>query len=265
MSSSIPSGKEEADRELDLDRHSGPGQTLNLGSTQEQGQGLNIDSTQEPGQALSVDSIQEPGQGLNLGEATPPRQAATVILLRGGRGTLEILLVKRTEKAKFMGGVWVFPGGAVDPGDPSSPGVGCIDAHRAAAARELAEEAGITLADPAALVEFSRWITPEEVSIRFDTRFFLGELPDGQEPVVDGEECVDQGWFTPHGALDAHGRGEILLVFPTIKHLEQLGVFSSVAELLEYARGREVLPVQPKVWFDGEVARVVLPGEAGYE
>ena len=240
MSSSTPSGEEQAGQELKLDRHSGPGQALRLGPAQ------------------------EPGQGLNLGEATPPRQAATVILLRGGEDTLEVLLVKRTEQAKFMGGVWVFPGGAVDAGDPSSPGAGGIDAHRAAAARELAEEAGIALADPATLVEFSRWITPEEVSIRFDTRFFLGELPDGQEPVVDGQECVDQGWFTPRGALDAYGRDEILLVFPTIKHLEQLGVFSSVAELLEYARGREVLPVQPKVWFDGEVARVALPGEPGY-
>ncbi len=112
-------------------------------------------------------------------------------------------------------------------------------------------------------MEFSRWITPEEVSIRFDTRFFLAELPDGQEPHVDGEECVDQGWFTPQGALDAHAREEILLVFPTIKHLEQLGVFSSVTELLEYARGREVLPVQPKVWFDGEVARVAAARRAG--
>jgi 8-oxo-dGTP pyrophosphatase MutT (NUDIX family) len=240
MSSLTPSGEEEAGQELELDRHSGPGQALNLGPAQ------------------------EPGQGLNLGEATPPRQAATVILLRGGGETLEVLLVKRTEQAKFMGGVWVFPGGAVDAGDPSVPGPGGIDAHRAAAARELAEEAGITLADPAALVEFSRWITPAEVSIRFDTRFFLGELPDGQEPVVDGQECIDQGWFTPQGALDAYGREEILLVFPTIKHLEQLRVFSSVAELLEYARGREVLAVQPKVWFDGEVARVALPGEPGY-
>lgn len=204
----------------------------------------------------------EPGQGLNLGAASAPRQAATVILLRGGATTLELLLVKRTEQAKFMGGVWVFPGGAVDEGDPRSQGE---SAHRAAAARELSEEAGITLPDPNALVEFSRWITPEEVSIRFDTRFFLAELPDGQEPHIDGEECVEQGWFTPQGALGAHERGEILLVFPTIKHLEQLGAFASVFELLEYARGRQVLPVQPKVWFDGEVARVLLPGEPGYE
>ncbi len=203
-------------------------------------------------------SIGEPGQELNLGEATPPRQAATVILLRGGEQTLEVLLVKRTEKARFMGGVWVFPGGAVDDDDGDR-------AHRAAAVRELSEEAAIEIADPETLVEFSRWITPAEVAIRFDTRFFLAELPEGQEPRIDGEECVDEGWFTPQGALDAYERKEIELVFPTIKHLEQLDAFASVTELLSYATGREVLPVQPKVWFDGEVARVLLPGEPGYD
>ena len=206
----------------------------------------------------------EPGQGVNLGEPTAPRQAATVILLRGGDDTLEVLLVKRTEQARFMGGVWVFPGGAVDDDDPPSRGAGGISPHRAAAVRELSEEAGVLLGEPEALVEFSRWITPAEVTVRFDTRFFLAKLPEGQEPKVDGEECVDEGWFTPQGALDAYGRKEIELVFPTIKHLEQLGAFSSVAELLSYASGREVLPVQPKVWFDGEVARVLLPGEPGY-
>jgi 8-oxo-dGTP pyrophosphatase MutT (NUDIX family) len=218
----------------------------------------------EPGEELKLGQA-EPGQGLNPGEPTPPRQAATVILLRGGEDALEVLLVKRTEKARFMGGVWVFPGGAVDDEDPLLRGAGGEGPHRAAAARELSEEAGIVLAEPGALVEFSRWITPEEVTIRFDTRFFLAELPTGQEARVDGEECVDQGWFTPRGALDAFAREEIALVFPTIKHLEQLEVFGSVAELLGYASDREVLPVQPKVWFDGEVARVVLPGEPGYE
>ena len=56
-----------------------------------------------------------PGEELNdSGEETVPRQAATVILLRGGADALELLLVKRTPHARFMGGVWVFPGGAVD-------------------------------------------------------------------------------------------------------------------------------------------------------
>jgi 8-oxo-dGTP pyrophosphatase MutT (NUDIX family) len=253
MSNQTPSDRGEPDQELSLRGHSKLGEELDL------------DHHSGPGQKLNLGEHTEPGQGLNLGEATAPRQAATVIVLRGGAQTLEVLLVKRTEKARFMGGVWVFPGGAVDESDPSSQEGSGIDAHRAAAARELSEEAGIALADPGALIEFSRWITPAEVAIRFDTRFFLAELPEGQEPHVDGEECVDQGWFTPKGALDAHAREEILLVFPTIKHLEQLGAFSSVIELLEYARGRDVLPLQPKVWFDGEVARVLLPGEPGYE
>jgi 8-oxo-dGTP pyrophosphatase MutT (NUDIX family) len=206
-----------------------------------------------------------PGETYNPGAPTPPRQAASVILLRDGAeaqrdsGALEVLLVKRTPEARFMGGVWVFPGGAVD----AQEGEGDA-AHRVAAVRELSEEAAITLDTPEELVKFSRWITPAEVKIRFDTHFFLALLPDGQEPRVDGEECVDLGWFTPAGALDAHREGKILLVFPTIKHLEQLGAFASVESLMSYARGRDVQPVQPRVLVEGEIARIVLPGEPGY-
>jgi hypothetical protein len=75
---------------------------------------------------------------------------------------------------------------------------------------------------------------------------------------------VDLGWFTPQGALDAHERDEILLVFPTIKHLEQLSEFRTVAELLDHARGKDVVPVEPRVVMEGEVARILLPGEEGY-
>jgi 8-oxo-dGTP pyrophosphatase MutT (NUDIX family) len=201
-----------------------------------------------------------PGEELNRGEETVPRQAASVILLRGGAETLELLLVKRTPKARFMGGVWVFPGGAVDAHEGEGDA-----AHRVAAVRELEEEAGVTLPDPGSLVKFSRWITPAEVVIRFDTHFFLATMPEGQEPSIDGDEIVDQGWFTPQGALEAHARQEILLVFPTIKHLEQLSAFETAEALLGHARGRAVLPVQPKVIVSGEIARVVLPGEPGYD
>jgi 8-oxo-dGTP pyrophosphatase MutT (NUDIX family) len=213
----------------------------------------------EPGQELDLDRHSGPGQRLNPGKVTPPRQAATVILLRGGAQTLEVLLVKRTPEARFMGGVWVFPGGAVDTNEGEGDG-----AHRAAAIRELREEAAIALDDPGALVKFSRWITPAQVRTRFDTHFFLAPLPDGQQPRVDGEECVDLGWFTPAAALAAHRDGKIVLVFPTIKHLEQLAAFPSTEELLAYAAGREVLPIQPRVVVEGEVARVLLPGEPGY-
>jgi 8-oxo-dGTP pyrophosphatase MutT (NUDIX family) len=201
-----------------------------------------------------------PGEELNPGPPARPRQAASVILLRGGEVALEVLLVKRTPEARFMGGVWVFPGGAVDAQEGDGDG-----AHRQAAVRELHEEASIELAGPDGLVKFSRWITPAVVKIRFDTHFFLATLPGGQEPEIDGEECVDLGWFSPQAALDAYEREDILLVFPTIKHLEQLREFATVSELLAYARGKDVLPVEPRVVMEGEVARILLPGEEGYE
>jgi 8-oxo-dGTP pyrophosphatase MutT (NUDIX family) len=195
----------------------------------------------------------------NPGPPTVPRQAATVILLRGGGEGLELLLVQRNPSARFMGGVWVFPGGAVEQAEGEGD-----RAHRAAAVRELREEAGVALPSAEALVPFSRWITPAAVRTRFDTHFFLASLPPGQEPRVDGEECVALGWFTPAGALEAHHAGEIVLVFPTIKHLEQLAPFATAAQLFDYARGRTVQAVQPRVVLDGEVARVLLPDEPGY-
>jgi 8-oxo-dGTP pyrophosphatase MutT (NUDIX family) len=202
-----------------------------------------------------------PGEELNLtGEVAVPREASTVIVLRGGDATLEVLLVRRTSRARFMGGVWVFPGGAVDAGDGEGDA-----AQRAAALRELREEAGIVIDDPGELVRFSRWITPAEVVVRFDTHFFLASMPAGQDPRIDGEEIVAFDWFAPAAALSAHEQGTIQLVFPTIKHLEQLARFATADALLEYARGRVVGPVQPRVIDDGEHARIVLPGEPGYD
>ncbi len=205
------------------------------------------------------DQRQGPGEEYNPGPPTTPRQAATVVLLRGGDEGLELLLVRRNPSARFMGGVWVFPGGAVEHAEGDDD-----RAHRAAAVRELREEAGVELPSAEALVKFSRWITPAAVRTRFDTHFFLAPLPPGQEPRVDGEECVALGWFTPAGALEAHRAGDIVLVFPTIKHLEQLSAFATAEEVLAHARGRTVEAVQPRVVVEGEIARVLLPGEPGY-
>src|ERR687885_2081537 len=98
------------------------------------------------------------GEELNDGPPTEPRQAATVILLRGGGEALEVLLVERNPASRFMPGAWVFPGGAVTAAEGEGD-----RAHRLAGVREVAEEAGIALPDPEALVKFSRWITPREV------------------------------------------------------------------------------------------------------
>jgi len=210
------------------------------------------------------DELERSGEEYNAGEPTTPRQAASVIVLRGGSHGLEVLLVKRNPEARFMGGAWVFPGGAVDRDERGQAHDGDA-AHRAAALRELAEEADVVLDDPGELIPFSRWITPEQVRIRFDTRFFLIPAPGDAEPRPDGAETVDAGWFTPRAALEAHRRGEIHLVFPTIKHLEQLSGFDSAQALLAHAAEREVRPVEPKVLISGETARIVLPGEPGYD
>jgi 8-oxo-dGTP pyrophosphatase MutT (NUDIX family) len=183
-----------------------------------------------------------------------PRPAATVILLRGGGETLEVLLVRRNPAARFMGGVWVFPGGALDGSED----------HRRAGVREVAEEAGVTLPDPAALVEFSRWITPAQVEIRFDTLFLLAPAPPDAQPRPDGGETVDVAWYTPRGALDAGERGDLKLVFPTIRTLEQLAAFATADELLAWAEGRSVEPIEPQVIVEDEGPRIVLPGEPGY-
>ena len=201
-----------------------------------------------------------PGEELNTGAVTTPRLATSVIVLRGGSERLEVLLVQRNPASRFMGGAWVFPGGAVDATDGEGDA-----ALRAAGVREVAEEAGIALADPAALVPFSRWITPAVVKIRFDTWFFLSPVADHAAPRIDGGECVDWRWSTPQGALDDHAAGELMLVFPTIKHLEQLAAFPDADALVAHASRQRVEPVEPRIVLEGEVARVLLPGDPGYD
>jgi 8-oxo-dGTP pyrophosphatase MutT (NUDIX family) len=197
-----------------------------------------------------------PGEELNDGEVTTPREAATLVLLRDGPAGPEVLLVQRNPEQRFMGGAWVFPGGALH-GD---------DADLAAAAvRELEEEAGIALPASTELVPWSRWITPEEVKIRFDTHFFVAEAPPGAQAAPDGSECVDARWLRPAAALEAHGRDELMLVFPTIKHLEALVTFDSVQAALDTARNRELVPVQPRVVMRDGAADVIMPGEPGFD
>src|SRR2546426_3530738 len=113
------------------------------------------------------DALTPSGEAYNAGPPTTPRRAASVILLGGGSNGLEVLLVQRNPAQRFMGGAWVFPGGALT----AEEGEGDA-AHRGAALRELQEEAQVTLMDAAQLVPFSRWITPAQGKIRFDTRFY---------------------------------------------------------------------------------------------
>jgi len=201
----------------------------------------------------------EPGAPLHDGAASVPRPAAAVMLLRGGAERLEVLLVRRNPEAQFMGGAWVFPGGSVDAADGEGQA-----GLRAAAARELSEETGIELPAGAELVAFARWITPETMTTRFDTWFYLACAPAGSEPKIDGAEIVDAIWLSPAQALEQQAAGELFMVFPTIKQLQQLAAFGSARALLGHARGRPVETVEPLVVGTGESARIMLPDDPGY-
>ena len=198
-----------------------------------------------------------PGEELNTGSVTVPRVAASVVVMRDSDAGPEVLLVQRNPQQKFMGGAWVFPGGAVHEADGDAAET---------AVRETDEEAGIALGDSGALVPWSRWITPAQVKIRFDTWFFVARAPDGVEAKIDGQECVDARWLRPQDALDAYQRDELVLVFPTIRHLQELAMYESVDHVLETGRNRRIQPIEPRVVLDqGGVARVLLPGEPGYD
>jgi 8-oxo-dGTP pyrophosphatase MutT (NUDIX family) len=190
---------------------------------------------------------------------TIPRQSAAIILLRDWSDGVELLLVRRNPAQRFMGGYWVFPGGAVDARDGEGDA-----GHRAAAVRELREEAAVDAVDPAGLVKFSRWITPELLKIRFDTHFFLARAPEGVEARCDGRECVGVRWGSPRGLLGAHEQGALALAFPTLRQLEQLSAFDRVEALLSHARRQRIPPMRPRAVRSGEITRLVLPGEPGY-
>ena len=170
-----------------------------------------------------------------------------------------MLLAQRNPQARFMGGAWVFPGGAVSAEDGR--------ARRAArgGARELREEAGIELGDPAvagvlALDHAGRGEDPLRHLVLSGHRARRRRGPrrrrrDGRRAVVHPRRAR----WTPRR------RGEILLVFPTIKHLEQISGFASAQRAAGARPHPDVRPVQPRVVVSGETARIVLPGEPGYD
>jgi len=194
-----------------------------------------------------------------------------ILLRRGGKHAqreLEVLLGRRTPQAKFMPDVWVFPGGVVEldgaDGEPArQPEAPDAEerAHRAAAIRELSEEAGIDLPADAELRPWSRWITPEPSRMRFDTRFYVALAPAHSPPTPDGSEIVEAGWFAPRRALEMHSKGDLGLAFPTIKHLEELATFRTSAEVMEAAVGRVIRAVMPRIVGKGKEMREVLPAD----
>jgi len=204
--------------------------------------------------------------------ATPvtPRPAATVLLLRPAATGFEVYLLRRAASMVFASGVYAFPGGSVDPrdadGDPL-PGRWAERLGRSereaqavvrAAVRETAEETGVRL-DPADLVSWRRWITPEFEPRRYDTYFFVAALPPGQEPADVSGEADRTEWLAPAEALRRFESGRILMLPPTSVTLRELSAYDSIAAVLAAASTRDAAtPVLPRLeqTADGEIRLV---------
>jgi 8-oxo-dGTP pyrophosphatase MutT (NUDIX family) len=234
----------------------------------------------------------------------PVKPAATVMLIRDtDAGGVEVFMLRRTLAAVFGSGMYVFPGGKVEGAD----GDDVDRAHRLAAIRECFEEAGVLLATAAAtgahiadghpalgrrhdihdgtaellalcaehdlvptieeLAWVSHWITPVGEARRFDTRFYLAPAPPEQTSVHDDNETIASFWTRPAEALERQAAGELTMMPPTIKNLQFLAGFATVAEAMAHAA---TMPppecILPKVVVrDGQVRGVLLPGEPGYD
>ncbi len=189
-----------------------------------------------------------------------PIPSATLILLRDTKEGIETLIMRRHNQVKFLGGFWVFPGGAVEESDVA---LNEISTARRAAVRETAEEASVNIAE-SALLPVSQWITPEGAPKRFSTWFFIARASD-HEVQVDGSEMSESIWVKPAEAIARHRAQEIDMLPPTLISIIGLQDFSNVADALAYYKDKEPLIFLPKAHFLQEKLVMLYPGDAGYD
>lgn len=195
-----------------------------------------------------------------------PIPAATVVPLRDGPEGLEVLLLRRGPRGAF-GGMWVFPGGQVDPTDlPEQPAsTDEISAARTAAVREAREEAGIEL-DPAGLEVLSFWLPPVEAPRRFATWFFLAPLGAEGDIVVDQLEIHEHVWMRPVAAMERREEGTMELAPPTFTTLWWLSHQPDVESALGAARRSAPARYETHVAMsrEGGFGATLWAGDAGY-
>lgn len=201
----------------------------------------------------------------------PARPAATVIVMRPG-DPFELLMVRRNDTVAFMAGSYVFPGGRVDDFDRPRDGETLSPAtftdltpqeeaaFRRAAVRELHEEAGVTLTEDD-LYPFAHWVTPEIETRRYDTRFFLARMPEGQVARHDAGEMTALEWLSPREAIARFERRELLLPPPTWTTIRQLAPRSSIDEVIEWTRHRKIVRIMPGFRKTDAELMLMLPGD----
>ena len=203
---------------------------------------------------------------------------------------------RRSATARFMANAWVFPGGRVDDSDRERA-EHLVHGDNApsqlpwilAALRETVEEAGIWLTDPprsevlgdrdvyATLEEagetfvadvryIANWVTPADLPIRYDARFFATVVNADITPVPDDQEIVEIQWARPRDVILRAAEGEWIVPFPTHVTLEQLARATSTEAFMDRVASIDVETVQPRIKMehDGSI-RLVMPGEPEYE
>lgn len=120
--------------------------------------------------------------------------------------------------------------------------------------------------DLSSLEYVAHWVTPIGPPRRYDTRFFVALAPEAQLAAHDQGETVADLWVRPSDALERQRRGELEMIFPTIRNLEAIEGFSSAEEVLHYARTLTNIPrIEPRIAErDGRMA-ILMPGDQGYE
>lgn len=130
---------------------------------------------------------------------------------------------------------------------------------------EMMERENLYL-DLRGLEYIAHWVTPVGPPRRYDTRFFVALAPVNQVATHDAGETVADQWVRPVDALAAHERGELEMIFPTIKNLEAIAQFETAHDVMEHARSLTDIPcVLPKIFNSPEGIRIVMPGDPEFE
>jgi 8-oxo-dGTP pyrophosphatase MutT (NUDIX family) len=136
--------------------------------------------------------------------------------------------------------------------------------HGGQAFAEVLQSGGLRV-DTQHLAPWSRWITPVQPSVtnkRFDTRFFMAVLPQGQQPMHDNIEAIDSVWLSPRDALDAYWARNLSLAPPQIMTLVSLLPYTNTADVLHAAKQQTPTLILPEPFDDEEGVRTLCyPGD----
>ena len=239
-----------------------------------------------------------------MSDIQPAIPAATLVLIRDHAGAPpDLLMVERAKAMVFAGGMLVFPGGRIDPGDYAlAAALGGDDEDmpaRIAAIRETIEEAGVPVGlspmpdaatlsairaglhagesfaalldahgmrlDLAALTYFARWL-PAHAHMRiFDTRFYLARWPAGAaEARVDDTENVRLLWASAAQVLADCDADRAKVIFPTRRNLERLAQYADYAHAVADALAYPPRTITPFAEDRDGIPHLCIPDDLGY-